>query len=93
MRILQRTDELVDLFLWARRKGLERPLRCYQSRLVDEENRLFRAAVRTPRLVQLACIVHRFKKQLLPTPRYYRGYAAKYRSFNLTNQPKESYSF
>lgn len=93
VRTLHRYDELVDLIAWAKRKRLYKPLYCYQSRLEDEEKRLFRATVRTPRLVQLASIIHCFKKQLLPSPRYYRGYAAKYRRFNLTNQPKESYSF
>lgn len=93
VRTLQCYDELVDLIAWAKRKRLYKPLSCYQNRLEDEANRLFRATVRTPRLVQLASIVHCFKKQLLPTPRYYRGYAAKYRRFNLTGKPKESYSF
>jgi hypothetical protein len=79
-RIYNRRAELRRLLEWASRKRLIRPHRLYQSRLLDEEQRLACYTVRSPNIVTYAYLLHKFIKVAFPPPRYYRkGSAAKYR--------------
>jgi hypothetical protein len=89
---LNRRDDLSQLVQWAERKRLSGPLKPYQARLADEEIRLNRIAIQHPRLYRRARALHWLRWFISPTPRYYKGYAAKYRRSRLTTHRQKSYS-
>lgn len=77
---LNRRRELRRLTAWADRKHLSGPLRCYRTRLADEERRLLRYAVKCPGITKLARWAHGLAGFLFPPPRFHRaGSAANYR--------------
>src|SRR5436305_9434026 len=85
---LTRQAELERLILWAEKKRLKNPRKCYQSRLDDERRRIFVYRLRSPRLTFLARWLQRLNTLINPAPRYYRsGSAAGYRRKNL-DKPK-----
>lgn len=93
LRTFHRRRDLNHLVIWAQRKCLSRPLRLYQNRLLDEEIRLNRYAIKHPRLIVLADVLHCVHILLSPTPRYYIcGSAAKYRLKTLTTGVNQTYS-
>lgn len=78
---LNRRADLERLVAWATRKRRPGPRRLYLSRLRDEEQRLARYGMRSPRLVGWAMAAHRLHALLSPRPRYpARGSAAAYRT-------------
>src|SRR5258706_11590540 len=78
---LTRQAELQRLILWAKKKRLKNPRKCYQSRLEDERRRIFFYRVRSPRLTFLARWLQRLNTVINPSPRYYRsGSAVGYRT-------------
>jgi hypothetical protein len=86
LRLLNRRAELERLVSWATRKSLPGPRGFYHSRLLDEEVRLSRYTITSPRLVvTLAYLLHNFNRLVFPPRRYMRrGAAAAYSSKNLT---------
>jgi hypothetical protein len=77
---LNRQTELERLVSWAERKRLPGPRRLYQRRLADEEMRLTHYALRFPRQLFWAHLVHRLSNLISTLPRYpARGSAATYR--------------
>lgn len=84
LRTLNRRAELERLVAWAARKRLTGPRELYRSRLLDEEVRLARQAIMSPRLVvTLAYLVHYFNRLVFPPRRYMRrGAAAAYSSIH-----------
>lgn len=90
---LNRRAELIRLVRWSKRKRLSGPLRCYLTRLQEEEIRLNSYTVRTPHLVKWTLRFHWFNDLILAAPRYPQaGTAAAYRRYNLTSQYKKTYS-
>ncbi len=86
LRTLNRRAELERLISWATCKRLTGPREFYRSRLLDEEVRLSRYALRSPRwVVTLAYLVHCFNRLVFPPRRHMRrGAAASYSSKYLT---------
>jgi hypothetical protein len=85
---LNRRGELERLIRWAARKRLTGPLKCYQHRLDDEDRRIWRYTVQSPRLVAWAHRVHRLNKLINPAPRYLaRGSAAGYAYVRYEKRP------
>ncbi len=83
--VFHRRRELKQLIRWARRKGLEGPLRAYQSKLGDEETRLMFYRMRSPHLVTCAYVLVFIHWLIIPEPRtYQRGHAAKFKSRSRT---------
>ena len=78
-RCLERRAELNNLIAWATRKHLTGPRRCYQSRLSDEERRLFRYHLHSPRTLRWAQLLFAVKTLCLPPKRHHKGAAAAYR--------------
>src|SRR6266536_3422809 len=70
LKTFNRRAELYRLVAWAKRKRLAGPLRLYQSRVIDEERRLFRFRLESPRKTTAAYSVHRFAYILFPPTRY-----------------------
>jgi hypothetical protein len=91
--VLERQAELEQLIAWSQRKQLTGVRRNYQNKLIDQEQKLFRAAVRSPQLLTCARWLYSVKFLLAPTPRYYSGYAAKYKKNFLTGRINKTYSY
>jgi hypothetical protein len=84
LHCLNRQDELQRLIQWADRKKLSGPCRAYNTRLDDEEHRLFRYQLSVPHLIGLARILHTLKIFICPAQPYYTtGYAAAIGAANL----------
>jgi hypothetical protein len=79
---LYRRDELDSLIKWAARKKLPAQQQFYTTRLIDEETRLTRYAHRSPRVFFWARVARWVNALITPPTRYYKGYAAKYRTTN-----------
>jgi len=90
MYLLNRRAEIARLVLWATRKHLPGPRKYYQARLLDEEVRLSRQILVTPRfIVTLAYLVHNVNRLVFPPPHYLpKSSAAGYSSKNLTYSGK-----
>lgn len=72
--------ELKRLSSWARKKNLKGPLRLYEYRLKDTEQRIHRVSLRSKRETQWAYLVHLLSCLITTTPRYPRkGIAAHYK--------------
>jgi hypothetical protein len=78
----ERRDDLARLIKWAERKRLRGPRDAYVDRLFDEETRLMRHHLNSPRNYSVARFVHNTKRFFAPPRTYYRGSAAKYRAAN-----------
>jgi hypothetical protein len=91
--VFERRAELQELVVWAKRKRLKGVERAYYTRLSDEERRLFQAYFHHPHLTRFAHALHVLKRLFAPNPRYYSGYAAKYRRSFLTGESKKTYSY
>jgi hypothetical protein len=77
---LNHISELYRLQAWAKRKRFAGPLKLYESRLVEEEHKLMKIAMRFPNQVSWARLVHAISNIVSPTPRYMpRGSASGYR--------------
>lgn len=86
---LNRRNELSRLVCWAERRELPHPLRLYRTRLVDEEKRILRYRVNSPRLLRYAYFLHYLSRFINPTPQYLaKGSARIYSARGLTPQPK-----
>lgn len=72
-------NDLGELVSWARRKRLIGVRRHYQQLLNEVEAKLLFYQIRSRRIFELAQWVYTLKRQLQPSPVYYRGYASKYR--------------
>lgn len=80
LHTVNRSAELLRLIAWAKRKKLRGPYNCYKRRLAEEEIRLHRYALRSPRLVRSARLVHHFSNLISTVPKYPpKGSAAGYR--------------
>ncbi len=89
--ILHRRAELRQLIKWATRKRLTKPLRLYERRLQEEEDRLFQYRRRARHLLIWAQIVRWIGALIAPSPRYHRkGAAAKYRNPNPRKKKRHS---
>ena len=83
LHCLNRQDELLRLIEWAEPKNLPGPCRAYNSRLNEEERRIFRYQVSVPHLMTFAHTLHALKVLICPSEPYYKtGYAAAYRRHN-----------
>lgn len=92
LRSFNRYNELHKLIQWAQRKRLSGPLRLYQIRLEDEEKRLFRYTIASPRLVAIARLLFLFNRLITPAPQYFpKGSASAYR-YNSLTKPTKSHS-
>ncbi|NOG65557.1 MAG: hypothetical protein HND46_19240 [Chloroflexi bacterium] len=81
---LNRMSELKRLIAWADKKGLTEVRNAYQVKLMDEERKLFRYRVRSPRHTTWAKRLHLLNTIISPTPRYpAKGAAAIYSSKKL----------
>ena len=79
-RCLERRADLERLIVWAARKRLSGPLNLYQTRLSDEEQRLFRHRIHHPRPLWYAHVLFWLMGVVCPPKRYYsKGAAAVYR--------------
>jgi hypothetical protein len=77
---LHRCAELKALMVWGKRKKAYGPLAVYAGRLMDEEMRIARFAMRSPRLFFWARLAQRINRLVTSEPKYKpRGSAAKYR--------------
>ncbi len=74
--LLNRRAELKRLIVWAKRKKLVGPTRCYEDRLFEVEEKLLRFSLRFRHLVQWAYLVYQINGCLFPAPRYPRRGAA-----------------
>ncbi len=89
LRIFNRRNELNRLITWSERKRLKNPNRLYQNRLVDEDRKLLRYSIASPKLTSIARIVHVLNRLISAPPRYLpKGSARIYRYGLLTNSPK-----
>ena len=76
---LHRQHDLTGLVQWAKRKRLADVQHAYTNRLLDEESRLARYKVCSPRLFWWATLAVHVHRLIVPQPRYKpRGFAAKY---------------
>jgi hypothetical protein len=89
---LNRRNELSRLISWAGRKRLPKPLKLYQFRYANEEQRLFRYAISCPRLTSFARFLFHINRLISSPPRYMpKGSAQIYRKHLLT-KPSKSHS-
>lgn len=80
VKALNRRNDLYNLIAWAERKRLNKPLKLYWFRVMDEEHRLLVYGVRYPHLTKLAHLLQFLKNMLAFRPAYYlRGSAYCYR--------------
>lgn len=69
-RILNRQGELRRLTNWATQKNLPGPRELYERRLLDEESKLTRFAVHSPRLVRWVRLLHKLSYLVRKSPRF-----------------------
>lgn len=80
LKALERQAELEELIAWAQKKRLKRPLKHYQIRLLDEEQRLAFYNIRHPKLLEFCEWLRVFRAQLKGNRSdFTKGTAAKYR--------------
>jgi hypothetical protein len=89
LQAMNRQAELARLVEWAGRKRLAGPCRAYQARLGDEERRVVRYTLSSPRLAAWARRLQRLNRLISPAPRYLApGSAAIYSAKRLTYSRK-----
>jgi hypothetical protein len=92
LQVYNRQKQLSGLIAWAKRKRLSRPRKLYEHRLEEEQNRLFRYKLGSPRLSSLAYIAYVIRRIFIPTPRYPRKGSASIYHYNRLTQKKKSHS-
>lgn len=87
---LNRMSELKRLIAWAEKRGLTKVRNAYQVKLVDEERRLFRYTLRSPRHTVWAKRLRLLNTIISPAPRYpAKGAAAIYSSKKLRSLSRQ----
>src|SRR5690242_4978675 len=77
---IYRREELQGLIIWATQKNISGPLRLYKQRYQDEELRIARYKLRSPKLMEIARIAVFINKIVSSNPQYKaKGAAARYR--------------
>jgi hypothetical protein len=80
LKALERQAELEELIAWAQRKRLKRPLKHFQIRLLDEEQRLAFYNMRHPKLLEFCEWLRIFRAQIKGNRSgFKRGKVSKYR--------------
>lgn len=87
---LNRMSELKRLIAWAEKKGLTEVRNAYQKKLMEDERKLFRHRVCSPRHAAWARRLHLLNTIISPTPRYpTKGAAAIYSSKKLRSLSRQ----